>query len=79
MPPSHGIAGQLVVEPLAPNAHGPSVGNWQDVGISYTNLNRDRCDLSPELTQKIAELTAGEPTLLGQIRALARFVQKDVR
>jgi hypothetical protein len=79
MPPWHGIAGQMVVEPLEPNARGPSLGNWQDVGLWYINLNRDRRDLSPELTQKIAELTAAEPTQLGKIRALAEFVQEQVR
>jgi hypothetical protein len=79
MPPWHGIAGQMVVEPLEPNARGPSLGSWQDVGLWYSNLNRDRGDSSPELTQKVVELTTAEPTLLGKIRALAGFVQEEVR
>ena len=44
-----------------------------------TALARGRRDSTPEIKQKVAELTASTPSSIGKIRALANFVQDDVR
>jgi len=41
----------------------------------YLGLTRGRRDASPEIKQKVAELTAAVPTMLGKMQALANFVQ----
>jgi hypothetical protein len=49
------------------------MGNW------YRALIAGRSDSSPEIKQKVAALTASSTTTLDKMRALARFVQHDVR
>jgi hypothetical protein len=52
---------------------------WGDIGAWYADLARGRRDPSPQLKQKVAELTADAPTLLAKMQALAAFVQDDIR
>jgi hypothetical protein len=49
------------------------------MGTWYRNLAGNRTDPSPEIKQKVAQLTASEPTVLGKMRLLAGFVQNDIR
>jgi len=79
MPPWQRVAAQLVIAPIAPNATESSLASWHEVGQWYQNLTIGRRDPSPQLAQKVTELTAAEPTLLGKIQLLAEYVQKDTR
>ena len=81
MPPRRGIAGQMVVNFLPPSGTeaAAKLSDWNSIGIWYNGLIRGRLDASPELKQKVAELTSGQSTLLAKMEALARFVQRDVR
>src|SRR4029077_2320223 len=45
----------------------------------YADLWRSRQDASPEIKQKVAELTKNSTDKLEQMRVLARFTQNDVR
>jgi hypothetical protein len=49
------------------------MGNW------YRNLTNGRRDASPEITQQVATITASAHTPLEKMRALALFVQHDIR
>jgi len=49
------------------------MGNW------YRNLTNGRRDASPQITQQVATLTASARTPLEKMKALAQFVQHDVR
>ena len=49
------------------------MGNW------YGNLTTGPARCQPEIKQKVAELTAGTADPLDKMRALARFVQHDIR
>jgi hypothetical protein len=49
------------------------MGNW------YRNLTNNRTDASGEIRQKVGALTASKPTQLDKMKALAQFVQHDVR
>jgi transglutaminase-like putative cysteine protease len=79
MPPWRGIAGRMVVAIVPPNGHDAGIQSWQDLGAWYFGLTRGRRDPSLEIKQKVAELTASIPTLLGKAKALATFVQNDIR
>jgi len=80
MPPFAGIAGQMVVS-FFPSG-GPALNgfaSWQQMGKWYLNLTKDRRQTSPQINQQVAMLTASATTPLDKIRALAQFVQHDVR
>jgi Domain of Unknown Function with PDB structure (DUF3857)/Transglutaminase-like superfamily len=81
MPPRRGIEGQMVVNFLPPagTEGGERLSDWNAIGIWFNDLIRGRTDASAELKQKVAELTSGQPALLDKMRALARYVQRDVR
>jgi hypothetical protein len=49
------------------------------MGTWYTGLSQGRRDASPEIKQKVAELTASSPTQLAKMQALAGFMQQDIR
>ena len=81
MPPWRAVAGQMYVSLLPPAGSGQQRGfeDWKEMGVWYTGLLKGRQDLSPDMKQKIASLTASQSTPLGKIRTLANFVQHDIR
>ena len=79
MPPWQGIAARLWLTFQPPGSSGAGLNSWHDIGVWYQGLIKDRRVASPAIKQKVAELTANEPTLAGKIYALASFVQRDVR
>lgn len=80
MPPMSGIAGQMVVSFFpAAGATANGFSNWQQMGTWYANLTRGRMDASTEMKQKVAELTSGKATPADKMRAIAQFVQHDIR
>src|SRR5581483_2014741 len=54
-------------------------GSWLEMGKWYSNLTTGRRDASPEIISHIKTLTASSQTTLQKIKALAQFVQHDVR
>jgi hypothetical protein len=81
MPPYLGVAGQLLISIFAPGSvsSGRSFSTWGDMGRWYADLWKSRQDASPEIKQKVAELTKNSNSKLAQMQALARFAQNDVR
>ena len=79
MPPWRGIAGNMVVAFVPPTGRDAGIQSWHELGAWYMTLMRDRRNASPEIRQKVAELTASIPTVLGKVQALAGFVQSDIR
>jgi Transglutaminase-like superfamily/Domain of Unknown Function with PDB structure (DUF3857) len=79
MPPWRGVAAMMVVALSPPDPKTPGIQSWADVGTWYSNLTRGRLDPTPELQRTVTELTASVPTPLEKIRALANFVQTDIR
>ena len=81
MPPWKGVAGQMIVS-FFPQG-GPSTkngfSNWREMGIWYWNLQTGRFDASPEMKQRVNELTAAAGAQLDKMKALASFVQHDIR
>ena len=80
MPPWQSVAGFMVVS-LFGNASGRSNGfqDWKAMGMWESGLANGRREASPEIKKKTAEITANAPTTLAKMRALAEFMQKDIR
>jgi Domain of Unknown Function with PDB structure (DUF3857)/Transglutaminase-like superfamily len=64
---------------LAPGPSVSSAGSWQALGRWYTQLTSDRRVPSPELSQKVLQLTAGKADFDAKARSLTSFLQTDVR
>ena len=80
MPPVQSIEGRMVVNYFpAAGTVGNSMDSWQDVGKWYTALTGDRRISSVEIKKKVEDLAGGSADTLGKLRALAGFVQKDIR
>lgn len=60
------------------NSAGPH-GTWHDIGKWSWQLSSSRRQATPEIQQKVKQLTEGKTTTLAKLRALAGFVQHDVR
>jgi hypothetical protein len=80
MPPVGGVAGQMTISFFPPGgAVANEFANWQGMGNWYLNLTRDRREASAEIKQRVVALTASAATPLDKMRALAQFVQHDIR
>jgi hypothetical protein len=80
MPPWQSVAGFMVIS-LFGNASGRVNGfqDWKAMGIWENGLANGRREVSPEIKKKTAEITATGATTLAKMRALAEFMQKDIR
>ena len=81
MPAWRSLAARIAVSyfPKDASLREKSLASWRDVGLWYAKLASDRRDATPEMQKKVAELTATASNLVEKIRALASFVQHDVR
>ena len=79
MPPLQGIAGRLVISLVPPNGQQRGFQSWREMGTWYEGLVRGRTDASPQIKQTVAQLTQSPSSQLAKMRALANFVQNDIR
>lgn len=80
MPPREGVAAQMIVSLIPPGGAGnKGFESWADMGRWQSGLIEGRRSASPEIKQRVADLTKGDGTPLAKMRSLARSVQKDVR
>jgi hypothetical protein len=81
MPPWPAIAGRLAVVyfPRNNSAQEKVQDSWRDVGKWYAGLAAPSRQTSPEIQQKVKDLTSGAATPMEKIRALSAFVQKEIR
>jgi len=80
MPPIKGVAAQVAVSYFPPGgASNHGFSTWPEMGKWYLNLTEGRRDASAQITQQVAALTASAKTPLEKMRALAHFVQRDIR
>jgi hypothetical protein len=79
MPPWKGVAGLMIVSSIPPGGSMHGFLTWSEMGVWYSGLIQGRRDASPEIKQKVAELTAQKSSALDKMRALAEFMQKDIR
>jgi hypothetical protein len=80
MPPMDGVAGRMIVTFFPPGGAAQNgFSNWQQMGNWYLNLTNGRFDASPDIKAKVAALTVSAPTQLAKMRAVAEFMQHDIR
>ena len=80
MPPWKGVAGQMLLALIPPgDSQKKGFVSWSEMAKWESDLAQGRRDPSPEIKQKVAELTAAAPTTLAKMQALAAFVQHDIR
>ncbi|NDQ58615.1 MAG: DUF3857 and transglutaminase domain-containing protein [Acidipila sp.] len=81
MPPFRGIAGQMLLSLLPPDGGVRNKGfeNWREMGKWQMGLALGRRDASQEIKQKVAMLTSPLSSTLDKMRALALFIQRDIR
>ncbi|MGH9511483.1 MAG: transglutaminase-like domain-containing protein [Terriglobales bacterium] len=53
--------------------------DWSELGTWYSNLASGRFDASSDIKQKVAALTSSLPSPVAKMRAVANFVQHDIR
>ncbi len=67
MPPWRGVAGQMIVSLFPPGASDKKgMTTWAEVGKWNTNLTQGRRDASPEIKQKVAQLTRRQIHAIGK-------------
>ena len=80
MPPMLGVQGMMLVTFFPPGGKAATgFAEWSDLGNWVNQLLAGRLDASPELKQEVVTLTADRQTELQKMRAIAQFVQHDVR
>lgn len=79
MPPWQAVAGLMIVSIVPPSGAGRGFLTWPEMGAWYGGLAQGRRDPSPELKQKVADLTAKTSTPMGKMVALTDFMQSDIR
>jgi hypothetical protein len=79
MPPWRGIARRMLVSWFPAGGQDKGLTTWADFGSWQYALTRDRRVATPEIQKQVALLTAGLPTPLAKMRALAAFTQSEIR
>lgn len=81
MPPFLAVEGRMDIKyfPRDPNLRAKSSGTWNDIGTWYSGLTTSSRIPSPELQQKVSELTAGMSDPLLKMQTLASYVQQQIR
>jgi hypothetical protein len=80
MPPVRGLAAKMIVYLFPAGGSGnKGYATWPEMGNWYQTLASGRRDPSPEIKLRVLELTVSAATPLDKMRALAQFVQHDIR
>lgn len=80
MPSIESIAGKMAVSFFSPSfPQAARIDSWSDVATWEESLNASRRVATPKMQATIAQLTAGKTETMARIRALADYVQHQVR
>ena len=81
MPAWETVAGWAGVKyfPRDPAMRPKTNGSWKDMGLWYVSLTQSSRAASPQIKQKVADLTAGISDPLQKMRALTEYMQKNIR
>ncbi len=82
MPPWRAVAARLVIALFPSSSDGKSskgFETWRDMGNWYADLTKGRREATPEIKQKVAQLTNSNQTQIEKMRSLADFMQKEIR
>lgn len=79
MPAFLSLSSRMQIAYFEPGESIKGWASWDAVGRWYSHLTDGRRAANPEITRKAAELTAGKNDFDAKVRALATFVQSEVR
>jgi Domain of Unknown Function with PDB structure (DUF3857)/Transglutaminase-like superfamily len=81
MPAWHSLAGWAGLKyfPRDPAMRAKSSGSWSDVGLWYDSLTQTSRIASPQIQQKVAELTSGLSDPISKMRAITEYMQRSIR
>jgi len=81
MPAWESVAGRLIVNlyPPGQKLRDKAHRSWSELATWYSTMASGRRQPTPEIRQKVVELTSGVSSTLEKIQALARFAQSDIR
>jgi hypothetical protein len=76
--PSHSaLAGRMAIALYMPS--GTKLDSWQRIGEWNNGLTADRHNVTPEVAERVRQLTSGVSGFDGKVRAIADFLQRQVR
>jgi hypothetical protein len=76
---SHGALGKRLEIAFYGGGVAARSGSWAAIGTWYKNLSDPRRAASPEISEAAHRLTAGSSGFDAQVRAIANFLQRDIR
>lgn len=81
MPAWNSIAVHMGIKyyPSDPAMRMKSTGSWREIGLWYNDLTASSRTLTPEIKQKVAELTSGLTDPVAKMKALASYAQWQIR
>jgi len=81
MPSPFAVAGWVGLQyfPRDPAMRARTTGSWNDLGLWYAGLTQSTRNPSPEIKQKVTELTSGISDPVAKMRALTDFAQRKIR
>ncbi len=79
MPSFAALADRMELAFYIPGENSTNVGSWNGLGRWYSGLTAGRRAPTTEITEMVRQLTAGKTTFDGKLRALAGFLQNDIR
>jgi len=78
-PPYRALAGHMIVLFASEKFKSQTYRNWNELAAWTAQVQAGTFEASPAIQQKVQELAPASMPPLERIRALARFVQKDIR
>jgi transglutaminase-like putative cysteine protease len=81
MPTWRAVAAWVGVKyfPRDPALRAKTTGSWTDIGNWYNGLTQTSRNPSPQIKQKVAELTSGMTDPVQKMRTLTEYVQRQIR
>ena len=78
-PARWGLSARMELAYLEPGQSAKNAASWEALGKWYDQLSVGRRNPTPELSEKARQLTSGKTDFDGKVRALAAFMQSDIR
>jgi Domain of Unknown Function with PDB structure (DUF3857)/Transglutaminase-like superfamily len=79
MPSFLALSSRMELAFFVPGDNTVNAGSWDGLGRWYSNLTAGRRAPTVEITERVRQLTANKPDFDGKLRALAAFLQSDIR
>jgi Domain of Unknown Function with PDB structure (DUF3857) len=78
-PPYRALAGHMIVAFISEKFRNQTYRNWSELAAWTGRVQSGSFDQTPSMQQKVQELAPAGMPAFDRIKALARFVQKDIR